>query len=77
MVGGDPGAAEPARPRDPDLARLRHAMRGVLASLQLYLGLLEIGPPERRPHYMAVLHEQVGRLAELVDQLRQAPEAGS
>jgi hypothetical protein len=74
MLGQDEQA--PSRRVDEasrSLADGRHALRGCLANLELYLGLLESGPIERRAHYLGVLHDEVVVMAAIVDNLGRDP----
>jgi signal transduction histidine kinase len=77
-VSGQDHEAPARRPDEAglSLAEDRHALRGRLANLELYLGLLETGPIERRAHYLGVLHHEVELMAAIVDALGR-PEAES
>ena len=46
-----------------------HELRTPIANLKLYIDLLERGKPEKQTHYVAVLQQQVHRVAALVDDI--------
>jgi PAS domain S-box-containing protein len=46
-----------------------HELRTPIANLKLYIDLLEHGKPEKQTHYVAVLQQQVRRVAALVDDI--------
>jgi signal transduction histidine kinase/PAS domain-containing protein len=49
------------------IADVSHELRTPITNLTLYLDLLTRGRPERRHHYEEVLHEQLRRLQNLID----------
>jgi PAS domain S-box-containing protein len=46
-----------------------HELRTPIANLKLYIDLLERGKPEKQVQYLQVLHQQVRRVAALVDDI--------
>jgi signal transduction histidine kinase len=46
-----------------------HELRTPIANLKLYIDLLERGKPEKQSQYVEVLHQQVRRVAALVDDI--------
>lgn len=44
-----------------------HELRNPVAVLKLYADLLLRGPSDRQSHYLAIIQEQAGRLARLID----------
>lgn len=46
-----------------------HELRTPIANLKLYIGLLDHGHPDKRTHYLAVLQQQIRRVADLVDDI--------
>ncbi len=46
-----------------------HELRTPIANLKLYIDLLERGKPEKQAQYITVLHQQVRRVAALVDDI--------
>ncbi len=44
---------------------MSHELRTPLANMNLYLDLLEVGKPERRESYMAVLRQSIGRVTRI------------
>jgi PAS domain S-box-containing protein len=46
-----------------------HELRTPIANLKLYLDLLERGKPEKQAQYLSVLHQQMKRVAALVDDI--------
>lgn len=51
------------------VSNVSHELRTPLTNIKLYLTLLARGDAERRDHYLKVLNHEVGRLAELVQDL--------
>ena len=51
------------------ISDVNHELRTPLNNLMLYLGLLEIGLPEKRPHYINVVYREAERLQWLISQL--------
>jgi PAS domain S-box-containing protein len=46
-----------------------HELRTPIANLKLYIDLLDRGKPEKQAQYIEVLHQQVRRVADLVDDI--------
>jgi PAS domain S-box-containing protein len=51
------------------IANVSHELRTPLTNMKTYLLLLERGQAERRQHYLAVIHSEMERLAELIKDL--------
>lgn len=56
------------------ISDVTHELRTPVANLNLYLDLLRMGRPEKKPHYMQVIESQTARLTQIVEQTMQVPE---
>jgi PAS domain S-box-containing protein len=57
------------RLKDEFIARIGHELRTPLTNVQIYLGLLKMGKPERHVAYLAVLKREADRLQVLIEDL--------
>ncbi len=51
------------------MSDVSHELRTPIANLKLYIDLLERGKPDKQVQYIQVLHQQVRRVAALVDDI--------
>lgn len=51
------------------VSNVSHELRTPLTNIKTYLTLLERGKPEKRPRYMEIMHQEVDRLARLLQDL--------
>lgn len=61
--------AELDRLKSKFVSDVSHELRTPVAILKLHIGLLEHGKPEKRDHYLQVIHEQADRQAQLVEDI--------
>jgi PAS domain S-box-containing protein len=57
------------RVKDEFVSRISHELRTPLANIQLYLGLLERGKPEKQGEYLLTLRRETDRLNKLIEDL--------
>ena len=57
------------RLKDEFVSRISHELRMPIANMQLYLGLMQTGKPEKRDEYMQTLRRETARLTQLIEDL--------
>jgi signal transduction histidine kinase len=57
------------RLKDEFVSRISHELRTPLANMQLYLGLLRTGKPDKRDEYLQTLRHETARLNQLIEDL--------
>jgi phosphoserine phosphatase RsbU/P len=57
------------RLKDEFVSRISHELRTPLANIQLYLGLLRTGKPDKRDDYLQTLRRETARLNQLIEDL--------